>query len=209
MPRSVILAALLATMAVWTSAPALAHVTAEIDHGARGGYGLITLRVPNESDTASTTKLQVRVPDDAGLASVLVKPTPGWRATVTKKKVPSITEHGTQVSETVDTVTWVATGSGIAPGEFDQFFILAGPLPDAEQLALPAVQTYSDGTEVAWTQQASGGAEPERPAPTVTLAAATPNPAPLPAPIPWIAWAALGLSVLAVVLGGLGLVRSR
>ena len=58
------------------------------------------------------------------------------------------------------------------PGEFQEFALSGGPFPDSAQLAFPAVQTYSDGTEAAWIEPTvAGQAEPERPAPVLTLTA--------------------------------------
>jgi hypothetical protein len=52
-----------------------------------------------------------------------------------------------------------------------------GRLPDdIDQIVMPAVQTYDDGTVVRWDQvQAPGADEPEHPAPTLTLVAPEPG----------------------------------
>ncbi len=62
------------------------------------------------------------------------------------------------------------------PRQFQQFPLSVGPLPDAgTTVLLPAVQTYSDGTEVSWDEPVpADGEEPEHPAPElVTTAAAS------------------------------------
>ena len=142
---------------------ASAHVTAAGDGLTQGGYGVITFRVPNESDTASTVELTVALPN---LTSAHTEPLPGWTAEV--KKDPA-TEEATEV-------TWkVADGNpGIRPGEFLQFRVSGGPLPEQETVTMPATQTYSDGEVVRWDQPTvEGQPEPDKPAPTVTLGAAT------------------------------------
>jgi uncharacterized protein YcnI len=53
--------------------PASAHVTVAADGATPGGYTVISLRVPTESDTASTTKLTVSLPP---LGVVDVQPIP-------------------------------------------------------------------------------------------------------------------------------------
>ena len=45
--------------------PASAHVTVNPNEATQGGYGRVAFRVPNESDTASTTKLEVNLPENA------------------------------------------------------------------------------------------------------------------------------------------------
>jgi uncharacterized protein YcnI len=142
---------------------AAAHVTAVGDDLTQGGYGVITFRVPNESDTASTTKVAVTLPN---LKSARTEPMPGWTAEITKDPA---TEEATSV-------TWTAApgNPGINPGEFVQFRLSGGPLPEQETVTLPAVQTYSDGEVVAWDQPTvEGQPEPDKPAPTVTLGAKT------------------------------------
>ena len=74
-----------------TAAPALpaaAHVRVIPEATASGGYAALTFRVPNESDTAATTKLVVTLPQDRPLATVSVRPVPGWTAKDTTAKLP-------------------------------------------------------------------------------------------------------------------------
>jgi len=157
-------------------APASAHVRVNSADAAPGGYGELTFRVPTESDTLSTTGLAVKLPTDTPLASVSVKPVPGWTARTETETLPAPvqTDDG-EVTEAISQVVWTADPSAaIAPGQYQTFTILAGPLPETESLSLPAVQTYSDGSEVAWIEPTvAGQAEPEHPAPVLEFAAAT------------------------------------
>ena len=167
-------AATLAVVALGV-APASAHVRVSSADAAPGGYGELTFRMPTESDTASTTKLAVQLPTDTPLASVSVKPVAGWTATMeTTTLATPVTVHGSEVTEAVSQVTWTADpGAAIAPGQYQTFTILAGPLPDTDSLAMPAIQTYDDGTEVAWIEpMVDGQEEPEHPAPVLALTAA-------------------------------------
>jgi uncharacterized protein YcnI len=162
-----------ATATVLGASPAFAHVTAQPGNAAQGSYSVVSLRVPNESDTAGTVKLEVTLPADHPLSSVRTTPVPGWTATTTKVAVdPPVRVGESTVREAVRTVTWTANpGTRIGPGEFLEFPLSLGPLPTGvEQIALPAVQTYDDGEVVAWDQPMNpDGSEPERPAPTLTL----------------------------------------
>jgi uncharacterized protein YcnI len=155
---------------------ASAHVTAVTGEPAKkGGYSKITFRVPNEDATQGTIKLQVNFPTDTPLTSARPKPVAGWTATVSKSKLDKpIKVRNRDVSEIISSITWTANpGTRINPGEFQEFDISAGPLPDADQLVLPAIQTY-DGPkgEVKWDAPPAPGSEPEHPAPVVKLAAA-------------------------------------
>lgn len=157
--------------------PAFAHVTAQPSTAEQGGYAVISMRVPNESDTAGTTKLEVTFPTDHPVTSARTTPQPGWTAEVTKGNLPAPVEvNGRQVTQAVTKVTWTAQpGTRIGPGQFVDFPLSLGPLPTGtDQLVLPATQTYDDGRVVAWDEPTTpGGAEPEHPAPTVTLTPAS------------------------------------
>ena len=158
---------------------ASAHVSANPGQATKGGYAKIAFRVPNESTTASTNKLEVDLPAAYPVASVSTKPIPGWVAQVTKAKLDKpIKMHTMDVTEAVSTVTWTATDSaaGIGPGQFNEFEVSMGPLPDnTDALIIPAIQSYTDNTVVKWDTPpaASGAPEPAHPAPVVTLVSAT------------------------------------
>ena len=174
--RSAVLAAVATGVLVLSAGTAAAHVTVNPGEEEQGGYAKLAFRVPNESDTASTVKLRVSFPRDTPLASVRVKPHQGWKADVTESTLPTPVEVGDLTLEkAVTSVTWTAEkGVRIAPGEFDEFEVSAGPLPEKASLAFPTVQTYDDGEAVAWDQPTKEGAEePEHPAPALTLTPST------------------------------------
>jgi len=158
---------------VLLAAPAAAHVSVSASGAEPGGFATLTFSVPNERDDATTTSVQVTMPEDAPLAFVSVEPVPGWTVDVQREALDEpIEAEGGELTEAVSTITW--SGGSIAAGQFQRFVVSAGPLPeDAGSLSFPAVQTYSDGEEVAWIEETPpGGEEPERPAPVLELAAA-------------------------------------
>ncbi|MEU6650353.1 YcnI family protein [Streptomyces sp. NPDC046900] len=158
------------------SSPAFAHVTVQPEgQAAKGGYAVVDFKVPNERDNASTTKLEVNLPADHPLASVMPQPIDGWTVQITKSKLDKpLTMHGEQIDEAVTKITWTATGKGIEPGYFQKFPLSLGPLPeDADQLVFKALQTYSNKETVRWIElQKDGQEEPENPAPVLELASA-------------------------------------
>ena len=157
-----------------TALPALAHVTVSSPGATQGGYGVLTFRVPTESDTASTTGLKVQFPADQPLTSLRVKPKAGWTYTITRAKLDTpIESHGRQVTDYPSVVEWKATAGGVKPTEFEEFQVSVGPLPEAAEMTFKAIQAYGDGSVVSWIEETpEGGDEPEHPAPTLTLAAA-------------------------------------
>ncbi|WP_432080088.1 YcnI family copper-binding membrane protein [Streptomyces sp. WAC 04229] len=158
------------------SAPAFAHVSVQPEGtAAKGGYATVNFKVPNERDNASTTKLEINLPTDQPLASVMPQPVPGWKAEVTKSKLDKpIESHGKQLTEAVSKVTWTAEGKGVEPGYFQKFPLSIGALPeDADQMVFKAIQTYSNKEVVRWIEvPQEGQEEPENPAPVLELAAA-------------------------------------
>jgi uncharacterized protein YcnI len=161
------------TAVLLLAAPAGAHVTVSAPEAEPGGFATLTFNVPNERDDATTTSLRVTMPEDAPLAFVSVEPVPGWTAEVEREALDEpVTVEGEELTEAVSSITW--SGGSIGAGQFQRFVVSAGPLPeDADSLTFPAVQTYSDGEEVAWIEETPpGGEEPERPAPVLELTAA-------------------------------------
>ncbi|WP_419996445.1 YcnI family protein [Streptomyces boninensis] len=162
----------LATGAVLLLAvPASAHVSVNPDEAEQGGYATVNFKVPNERDNASTVKLEVTLPEDHPLTSAMPQPVPGWDVKVSKKKLDKpIESHGEKITEVVSKITW--TGGKIQPGEFQQFPVSVGQLPeDADQLVFKALQTYDKNNEVVrWIEEPKEGEpEPESPAPVLKL----------------------------------------
>jgi periplasmic copper chaperone A len=156
--------------------PASAHVTVNPREATQGGYAKLAFRVPNERDNASTVKVEVNVPAQTAIASISVRPTPGWTATVERSKLSTpLKVHGEDVTEAVSKITWTAAaGSEVKPGQFQEFEVSAGPLPEVDQIVFKALQTYSNNEIVRWIEEppAGGGEEPEHPAPVLKLAKA-------------------------------------
>ena len=167
-----VVAAALAVLLVLAPAAA-AHVTVSSQDAAPGGYGKLTFRVPNESDTASTVAVRIRIPEQAAMGSVQAQPVPGWTVTTSRTELPEpLDVHGQQLTEYVSLVEFRAEDGGIGPGQFQEFALSGGPFPDVETVSYPTIQVYSDGNEAAWIEPAVDGEEPENPAPTLQLTAA-------------------------------------
>ncbi|MCW3001964.1 MAG: nuclear export factor [Conexibacter sp.] len=165
------LAATIAAGALAVPAAAQAHVTLQPQQAPAGAYVVENVRVPNETDNATTTKVAVQLPD--GFASAAYQPVPGWTTKVTKAKLatPAKTDDGT-VTEGVKTITWTAKSSsaGIAPGQFHDFPLSVQiPGKAGDTLTFKALQTYGDGKVVRWI----GAPDAAEPAPQVRVVAAT------------------------------------
>lgn len=214
--------------AVFGSAgPALAHITVDPKEATQGGYGRFAFRVPNESDTESTTKVEIFLPENAPLGSLSTMLVPGWTAVVEKRTLDEPVEvHGSQLSEAVSKVTWTAEPeAAIAPGTFQEFPVSVGPLPTVDTMVFKSLQTYSDGTIVRWIDEPTAdGVEPEQPAPVLELVAVAASADPATEGEARIAddeekaggGLAVGLGVAGLVaglgglvLGGLAFTRSR
>ena len=152
--------------------PAAAHVTVNSSNATQGGFAKLTFRVPNEKATASTVKLEVVIPTDQPIANMSVKPVPGWTAAMERVKFETPISNGDgEVTEAVSKITWTASpSSAVRPGEFQEFDVSAGPLPEVDELVFKALQTYSDGEIVRWIEEPTAGQEAEHPAPVLRLA---------------------------------------
>jgi uncharacterized protein YcnI len=200
---------------------ASAHVRVDPGQAAPGSYTNLTFKVPTESATAGTVKLVVDLPTKTPFTSVSYLPLAGWTTTVDTEKLatPVKTDDGT-ITQAPIRVTWTAqSGTQIAPGQFQQFVISAGAVPDTGSVMLPAHQYYSDGTVVDWDQPTpASGKEPEHPAPTLyiddpaptgstTPLLATSTPEPVPAATGTTATAvSIGIGVGGLALGAIALV---
>jgi periplasmic copper chaperone A len=151
---------------------ASAHVEVKPESVPGGDFAQVAFAVPNEESHASTVKLVVVLPTDTPLASVQTTPLPGWSVSTKERTLSEpIDFFGSKVSRVVSQVTWTATAGGIGPGQFQDFPLSLGVLPESGELVFKAVQTYSNGDVVTWNETAIGDAEPEHPAPTLELTA--------------------------------------
>ena len=153
-----------------------AHVTAHVDDPVRKAADVaVTFRVPNETDDAPTTRLDVHLPLDHPLLGVLLQPHPGWqgKATTSTLTQPVKTDDG-ELTQAVSEVVWTADSAADAlqPGQSTDFVLTAGQLPETTSLMFPVVQTYADGQVVRWVD---ADADADNPAPTIAVAAAAPD----------------------------------
>jgi uncharacterized protein YcnI len=171
------LAGLGAVLSLALASPAWAHVTVHPNTLPAGSSDVeLTFQVPNERDSANTVTVEVFFPTALPLLTVETLPVPGWTATVHTQKLatPVQTDDG-PVSEIVSDVMWTATRGGIAPGQYQDFDVAVGSVPDKlGQLIFKALQTYSSGEVVRWIEvPATGQPEPDNPAPILTLTPAS------------------------------------
>jgi uncharacterized protein YcnI len=141
-----------------------------------GGTETFAVRLANERDVP-TTRLELTFPIDVVIPVVEVAPVDGWTATVGMRPVdPPVTVGDETVDEAAASIVW--EGGEVAPKQFEQFLVTAGPLPQDGRLVLTAEQSYADGTVDRWTDPAAPGTPG---APTVVL---VPRPAEAPADQP-------------------------
>ncbi|MEV4416593.1 YcnI family protein [Catellatospora sp. NPDC049609] len=214
--RAGVVAVAAAAMIGLAAMPAAAHVTVNPKEVTAGGYARLTFRVPNERDDASTVKVEVVLPADAPLASVSIKPAPGWTAVVEKRTLATpIKSHDREITQVASKITWTAdAASAIKPGQFQEFDVSAGPVPEVSRLVFKSLQTYSSGEIVRWIEEGEPGEEVEHPAPVLKVVPKA-SAAPVAAPAggaatgddPWPL--ALSVAALAVALAALTLALRR
>jgi uncharacterized protein YcnI len=169
MIRKLIPAGALAVL-ILTAGPAAAHVTVQPKTATPGDYTVVDVRVPNETDSADTVRVDLQLPP--GFASVSYQQVPGWKVKVKTEKLatPIQTDDG-PIDEGVAQVTWTGDGKQgkIPPGAFQDFPLsILVPGKVGQTLTFKALQRYSDGEVVRWI----GTPSSDHPAPTVQLVAA-------------------------------------
>ncbi len=154
----------LATLSVLAFAGAAqAHVTLHPNAVPSGAFVVVDINVPNESDSASTVKLDVKLPP--GILSASIQPVPGWQTRViTQKLAKPVKVEDEMVTTRVDRI--VFSRGRIGPGQF-QSFPVSLLLPEAKPgtlLVFKALQTYSNGKIVRWIDPTA-----EEPAPQLLI----------------------------------------
>ena len=117
---------------------AQAHVTVQPGSAEGGGFSVVSFRVPNERDNASTTQLRVTLPQDQPIGSVQTTPLPGWKITTKTRQLDKPIEmFGEQLNTVVSEVTWTAIGGGDP----------SGPVPRLQRQPRPASRVGRVGVQ--------------------------------------------------------------
>ena len=174
----------LAAVLVWAPA-AFAHASISPPVAKTGVLQQFTLAVPTEKENATTTRIELIVPD--GVAIDSFEPEPGW----TRKEVA----HGGGSAPV--TVRW--TG-GRVPTDDDAVFRFQATLTGgSKDYVFQVRQTYSDGTVVDW----NGPESSDTPSPLVEGSSLSGGPSTL------LVIGALVVGAVGVLLGVIGLVAGR
>jgi uncharacterized protein YcnI len=177
MRHRIAVGALIALAALATSTSAFAHAHVSPPVVLAKEGQVFTLAVPTEKENATTTTIELTPPEGFAIDSFVA--TPGWKR--------SVQQTGSGEEAAIQKVTW--TGGSVPTGEDAAFSFLAST-SGSGTYTFGVRQTYSDGTVVDW----SGPESSDTPAPFID------------------AKSSLGgggstlLSIVAIVLGALGLV---
>jgi uncharacterized protein YcnI len=176
----------LAAVLVWAPA-ALAHAAISPPVAKTGVLQQFTLAVPTEKENATTTEVELTVPD--GVAIDSFEPEPGWTR--------HVSQTGSGESAVVQRVTW--TG-GHVPTDDDAVFRFQATLTGgSKDYVFQVRQTYSDGSVVDW----SGPESSDAPSPVVEGSSLGGGPSTL------LVIAALVVGAVGVLIGAIGLVAGR
>lgn len=147
---------------------ASAHVTITPYGAEPGSYALVTFKVPNESATATTNRIEIDLPTATPFTSVSYVPVAGWDAQLVKTTLPKpVKLDGNTLTEAVTKVIWVAqAGYEIKDGQLQLFSLSLGAVPDTGKILMPTKQTYTDGSVSDWSGTTANA---EHPAPTLYI----------------------------------------
>jgi uncharacterized protein YcnI len=148
--RAAVAAVATAAVALVAVAAASAHARISPSVSVSGQLELYSLAVPTEKEGATTTKIELTLPDGFSIDSFV--PAPGWKRVVQ--------QTGSGDSAVISKVTW---SGGNTPTEEDSFFQFLGEAASSKTYTFQVEQTYSDGSIVDW----SGPESSANPAPTV------------------------------------------
>jgi uncharacterized protein YcnI len=176
----------LAAVLVWAPA-ALAHAAISPPVAKTGVLQQFTLTVPTEKEDATTTEVELTVPDGVAIDSFEAEP--GWTR--------HVSQTGSGESAVVQRVTW--TG-GHVPTDDDAVFHFQGTLTaGSREYTFQVRQTYSDGSVVNW----SGPESSDTPSPVVEGSSLGGGPSTL------LVIAALAVGAVGILIGIIGLLAGR
>jgi len=148
--RAALLAAAAAAVTLVFASPALAHAILSPPVAKAKVDQQFTLSVPTEEEGATTTEIELTVPE--GLSVDSFEPSPGWQR--------SEEASGSGEERVIRRVAW--RGGKVPTGE-DAVFRFNGSLDSSKTYDVAVRQTYSNGEVVDW----SGSESSETPAPQI------------------------------------------
>jgi uncharacterized protein YcnI len=152
--------------------PVSADVAVTPDQAVQGESARLTFMVTDDRPGAYTTRIELRLPDDAPVAETWPMSVSDWAPLITMRPVDGALPglHHGEVTEVVSAITWIraeATGTEPKPAELS---ISLGPMPPIDRMTFTVVQTYSDGFVATWGEEPiANGTRPEFPAAIVRL----------------------------------------
>lgn len=149
-------------LAVAVPLSASAHVAVSPNTAAAGSYALVTFKVPTESATVVTNKLEVDLPKGTPFTSVSYVPVVGWDVDLVTETLPQpVKIGGNELKEAVTKVIWSAQpGHEIKADQLQLFPLSLGAVPDTGKVVFKVLQGYSDGSTVSWTETTEDAAHP-------------------------------------------------
>jgi uncharacterized protein YcnI len=169
------------------AAPAWGHAAISPPVAETGVLQQFTLAVPTEKEGATTTEIELTVPDGIGIDSF--EAAPGWTR--------NVAATGSGEEAIVNKVTW--TGGSVPTGEDAVFHFSASITGGAKTYTFAVRQTYSDGSVVDW----NGSESSDSPSPTIVAVSSLGGGSSSTLAIVALVVAAIGLLVaFAALLGG-------
>jgi len=167
--------ALIFVVCMLALAPAASARVTIVPGSVKGGETQsFAVRLSNERTGVSTTRLELTFPSDIQIPQAKVSKVKGWTATVVTRPLdPPVTVAGEEFDEAVESI--VLEGGEVAPKQFEQFIVTAGPLPQTGRLVFAATQGYSDGGEDRWSNPTASGKEAAAPTITITAGGTSPT----------------------------------
>ncbi len=148
--RTALLAAAAAAVTLVFASPAFGHAILSPPVAKAKVAQQFTLSVPTEEEGATTTEIELTVPD--GLSIDSFEPAPGWSR--------SEEASGSGEERVIRKVTW---SGGKVPTDEDAVFRFNGSLDSEKMIEAAVRQTYSNGKVVDW----SGSESSDTPAPRI------------------------------------------
>jgi hypothetical protein len=145
--RAGVPAAVVAAGVVGMACPAMADVTVSPPSAPQGSGQNVHLDVKNTATTA-ITKVKLVMPRDTPVAEVFPLSVEDWAPQIENMTLdrPLTSIHGgTPVTETAASITWIAVGAPLPPGQSADLAVALGPLPATGQMTFTVIPTYADG----------------------------------------------------------------